>query len=321
MGKSKSQVVGYRHFVDVHAVIAGCRIDAIYNLRFDDKIVEIGPKSATFTVSATDLYGGDQREGGVGGTIELLLGESTQSVSTYLGGIIDGDVPAFRGVASFVFQDFYWGNNPYFKDWSVSPSRINYEVDETARWYPDKATIDQDSAATFATGFINPAVHGGNGHEAGTAAGYVFTGFDPTKTYNVNIDGAWNFGSGVTGKWLHAFNIARDGDYTNRHEIPEVSYATEALALAAFVPFTITGGSTYTVYIEDDPIVDNTGGFNITFSESVDGPDINPAHIVYEALRDTFIGGAVPTSDIDSTSFEAAADTLYSEGFGLSLWY
>lgn len=52
------------------------------------------------------------------------------------------------------------------------------------------------------------------------------------------------------------------------------------------------------------------------------GPyDMNPAHIIYQALTDPRFGCGVSIADIDDASFRAAADTLYAEGFGLSvLW-
>lgn len=51
------------------------------------------------------------------------------------------------------------------------------------------------------------------------------------------------------------------------------------------------------------------------------GDDANPAHIVYELLTNADWGLGYAAADIDEASFTAAADTLYTEGFGLSiLW-
>lgn len=54
-------------------------------------------------------------------------------------------------------------------------------------------------------------------------------------------------------------------------------------------------------------------------SESAIVADMNPAHIIRECITDTIWGMGWPESLIYDTSFTAAADTLYSEGFGLSL--
>lgn len=51
------------------------------------------------------------------------------------------------------------------------------------------------------------------------------------------------------------------------------------------------------------------------------GDDMNPAHIIRELLTDQTWGMGYADGDIDDASFQAAADTLYSEGFGLSfIW-
>lgn len=52
--------------------------------------------------------------------------------------------------------------------------------------------------------------------------------------------------------------------------------------------------------------------------ESVNS-DMNPAHIIRECLTDPDWGMGYQDSDMDDPSFRAAADTLYSENFGISL--
>lgn len=49
--------------------------------------------------------------------------------------------------------------------------------------------------------------------------------------------------------------------------------------------------------------------------------DANPACILYEILTDRVWGLGRPSSEIDLPSFQAAGDTLHSEGFGLSVQY
>jgi hypothetical protein len=47
--------------------------------------------------------------------------------------------------------------------------------------------------------------------------------------------------------------------------------------------------------------------------------DANPAHIIYECLTNSDWGLGLPDAMLDQTSFISAADTLYDEGFGLSM--
>lgn len=49
------------------------------------------------------------------------------------------------------------------------------------------------------------------------------------------------------------------------------------------------------------------------------GNDANPVHIVYECLTNVSWGLGMPINDLDDARFRAAADTLYTEGFGVSL--
>jgi hypothetical protein len=49
------------------------------------------------------------------------------------------------------------------------------------------------------------------------------------------------------------------------------------------------------------------------------GPDANPAHIVAECLTNTSWGMGAPASTINVTKFNAAAQTLFDEAFGLSM--
>lgn len=49
--------------------------------------------------------------------------------------------------------------------------------------------------------------------------------------------------------------------------------------------------------------------------------DMNPAHIIYHALTNTDWGMASPVEFIDEAAFIAAADTLFTEEFGLSMMW
>lgn len=46
---------------------------------------------------------------------------------------------------------------------------------------------------------------------------------------------------------------------------------------------------------------------------------MNPAHIIYECITNPEWGMGYPTSAIDDAAFTSAADTLYTEGFGMSI--
>jgi len=68
-------------------------------------------------------------------------------------------------------------------------------------------------------------------------------------------------------------------------------------------------------------VVDRSTGNTVENSTVVDiaaPPNANPAHVLYELLRDPDYGLGVPAQYIDTASFTSAASTLASEEFGIS---
>lgn len=62
--------------------------------------------------------------------------------------------------------------------------------------------------------------------------------------------------------------------------------------------------------------------FGVAWGEPITialGDDMNPAHIIRECLTDPVWGMGTPDAALDDDSFTDAADTLYSERFGLSM--
>lgn len=57
------------------------------------------------------------------------------------------------------------------------------------------------------------------------------------------------------------------------------------------------------------------------FLPAAEVADMNPAHIIYHSLTNTDWGMASPTAFIDEDAFIAAADVLFTEGFGLSMMW
>jgi len=88
-------------------------------------------------------FGGEKREGGVSGTIDVEMGYPAQLPNAYLQTQLGSDVPAFRGVASLVFNQTYMGNNPYLKPWKFRAQRIQVTSNGEGQWYSAKASIDR----------------------------------------------------------------------------------------------------------------------------------------------------------------------------------
>lgn len=169
-GKSDSQTVGYKYFAGVHAVLCHGVLDKITRLTHDKRIAWSGAAvgGETITVDAPELFGGESREGGVAGDIDILDGKPTQGLNAYLVSKLGSSIPAFRGVVSLIFKGYYWGNNPYLKGFAARAQRIHKKSDGSAQWYDTKAEIlvekyfiEDTSSIPNAWSFVSIAHSGG----------------------------------------------------------------------------------------------------------------------------------------------------------------
>lgn len=97
------------------------------------------------------LFGGNQKEGGVEGTMTVLHGGPSQLVPSKLASMIgrsQAHTPGYRGILSVFFsglpgwarQGFKWSaNNPYLK-----PTWFKVKCNHN-RWYPEKSMIGDDA--------------------------------------------------------------------------------------------------------------------------------------------------------------------------------
>src|SRR5690606_33297511 len=119
---------------------------ALIALKFDGKNAwqGIADTSQEIGVSAGNLFGGDLKEGGVGGVIDF---ERVGGVcNTYLARHLDKfkqGIPYFKVVTGVVFDDFYFGNSPYLKKPSFRLRRTR------TGWRNDLATVAVGTPQNF----------------------------------------------------------------------------------------------------------------------------------------------------------------------------
>jgi hypothetical protein len=111
MGGSKSQTVGYTYFKGFMAVI-GNRIEQLLDINPDKKgwimtadqkeILKAG--QASVGINLPNLFGGDKKEGGWVGAIDVYVGRDEQSQNAYLANQIDEDVSAYPNLSYLVFR-------------------------------------------------------------------------------------------------------------------------------------------------------------------------------------------------------------------------
>ncbi|WP_210879995.1 phage tail protein [Roseovarius autotrophicus] len=338
-----------------------------------------GAGGGRIRIEAPDLFGGEKREGGIVGDIDVLMGGPGQGQNDYLAAAINGDVPGYRGLCSLVLRQVYLGVNPYLKPWAVRVTRVLTGEAGAAQWYPEKAPIVPEANISDAAIYIALDVSGSMSgtrmaaQKAGVAAliREIGTSVDPDRPNDMAIV-LWN--ASVAGStlrremgpddyaaleaWMLALSNSTSGGTNFNAAFAEagvflagggdkrrivifvtdgapspVSSVDAALATIATLPpvdifgFNIALADTsHTARLDNTP-VDGVPVVPPGDSQALvaslrgafgNGPDMNPAHIIRECLTNRDWGLGYSAFEIGA-SFTAAADTLHTEGFGLSL--
>ena len=105
MGGSSSQTIGYRYYLGLHMAICHGPTASVNRIYVGKRLAWEGSvtSSGEIDIFKPDLFGGDKKEGGIAGRVDIMFGESDQQPNAYLQTQL-GDVPAYRGVLSLVFR-------------------------------------------------------------------------------------------------------------------------------------------------------------------------------------------------------------------------
>lgn len=146
-GKNKSVTVGYRYYAGMHLALCHGPVDAVTRIVVGERTAWTGPRttSGRITINQPELFGGDDREGGIVGDVDLLMGDPSQGQNDYLASKLGTLVPAFRGIVSLVLRQVQLSSmNPYVKPWRVECKRVLRQADGSTQWYSEKADIGGD---------------------------------------------------------------------------------------------------------------------------------------------------------------------------------
>lgn len=355
-GGSKKQTVGYKYYLGLHAVFVHGPVDSCTQVYFDKKLAFEGNLTAaqSFGISRKNLFGGEDvgAEGGVSGVVHWCPGAPTQTQNAYLQAKLGTtDIPAFRGVAAMIFEDFYFGTTKYLKPVSARMKRIHTTTGGEEQWYDEKAEV---GGALIAPGSLwdyqvapgltvppNPATfpipEDGWNLTAPAPFGTNNTGF----LYTYPIRTAWTPGQHIWlrktirlssdyGAFLQLFTEAEnscfvwwDGVYIGAQNPTNEQGGDGSTIINVPEGLATPGFHTIHVYALDEAGSESNPGSSDTYIYlemlGVNEPgDMNPAHIIRECLTDSVWGMGYQAGDIGE-SFEAAADELFDENFGLSL--
>lgn len=144
MGKKKKQLIGYEYALGMHMIVSH-PVDAVLRIDAGEKTIASGSwtSNTTLNINLPDLFGGKTKEGGIVGPVDLCFGAPAQAQNPYLISQLGADVPAFRGVMSFVVnQTWLTAMSQYIKPWQFLLRRI-----PATSWYNAKANINGDANA------------------------------------------------------------------------------------------------------------------------------------------------------------------------------
>ena len=346
MGKSSSQVVGYRYYAKFAAFI-GNRIEKLIAINFDNRkwlTRRPGESEPNLAVYAPNLYG--ENEGGVDGLIDVFIGTPNQQPSE----VYQQYFPLVSGYpyqSYLVFHSgsgdkgFYLGNSGYMKEMLLWVKRIHVRNDSRWQWYDDKSEIGDFSSRAYIEEYfsrISLSYSDLTGPKVAYRADSAFANFEHSAAIS-NCNFKFEVGSASTihfrlyirvrGGVCSLVSQPRDSTYIVKQQdegLGAIGYIYN-FYLAPRARTAVEFGfrcdiretephpslqSSYLMQIADEPIV--TSGYIFT---TTGGVDINPIHKIREILTDDTAMGK-PESDVNDVNFMKAADRIYDEGLGIS---
>jgi hypothetical protein len=313
MGSSKKQTVGYKYFMGLHFGVCQGPVDALLRIMVGDRVAWLGEQTAngTIAVDAPKLFGGEEREGGVDGQLDVMMGGEAQTANAYLTSVQGALQPAYRGLLSAVFRrGLVSANNPYLKPWAFTVRRILAGWYGGSAWYPEKAAVQIQDAGFLQAVQINfPTLQQGQANypEPGTAYPLFVTVGPFSQDARVVVGNMAGVGSLIVDDYLLVNGAAFNAS------------APAASSIAAgTVLGTIEAGRAMSIgVLNTQNIYCGASGIVSVFAYGLQS--MNPAHIVYQCLTDPEWGMGYSPTIINDASFRAAADIFHAEGMGLCL--
>lgn len=141
-GGSKTQTVGYRYLFGIHMGIGRGPVDELCEIKVGDKRAWLGSvtSNASVPIDAYTLFGGEDKEGGVQGTLEVMMGGPTQTAGGGLAAMLGGVLPGYRRMFTVFFDGIVAMINPYPKPWKFRLRRALQGWDGPV-FQPDLAII------------------------------------------------------------------------------------------------------------------------------------------------------------------------------------
>jgi len=310
------QVINYSYVLTFQYGLGLGQIDNVHEIRFENKVAWTGTAAGggTVTIANTALFGDKGFGGGVSGIVDVMDGNSSQAVNSYL---TEATIDALYNVKSITetappvsptHGDEYIPASPATGAWANHENDLmiwlqpipalagawNVAIADTALPLGLTVAIEDESNAIYAwdgTAWLNTATGNLNLHPNYRHMSTLVFRRDPTP----QADGSPSDSTG--------FNVG------------EGAYLRPMSCVASKYPKSNAFGTANAAYL--------------TATRHLVGDDANPMEILYEVLTGTTYrngtletlpyGAGIPAANIDGAGFLAAANTLFTETLGMSM--
>lgn len=142
-GWMSKTTVGYKYSATIQMGLGRGPVNGILAIRVGDKPCWAGvvTTNTSIWIDKYDLFGGNSGQGGIQGTLQVLLGGPTQTSPALLQGLLGDDVTGCRGVTTLVYDGILCAMSKSPQSWMIRHWRTT-EGWESAAWYPAKAQIE-----------------------------------------------------------------------------------------------------------------------------------------------------------------------------------
>ena len=146
--KGPGSPIGYHYHLGIVQHAFSGPIDAVLKIIMDeDKSIYDSTKTnnpdpeitatTTIDVDLPELFGGDDREGGIVGKITVALGYASQLQNAYLQAKLDPNVSAYRGLVSLIWEQTNIGNHYFLKTVWIKARRLLISNEGNSQWLPE----------------------------------------------------------------------------------------------------------------------------------------------------------------------------------------
>lgn len=144
MGKSSKPTIGYWHLMGLYMGEMSGPANALRAIEWGGEMAWTGNLTASgvITINKPMLFGGEKKEGGIVGDLEVRFGEEDQMPSAYMESQVPGPWPAARGLVTTVFDGIVGAMNPYIKLCKKKWSRWDAGW-KTPVWEPELAKVGE----------------------------------------------------------------------------------------------------------------------------------------------------------------------------------